>query len=142
AFENEFAAMVGAKHALACNSGTSALQMAYQALLEPGDEILVPAFTFYATASMAVAVGALPVFCDIDPETLTIDIADAEQRISPRTRAIAPVHLFGNPANILAVQSLAQRYRLAIIWDAAQAHGTLYDGRDIGALDDAACYSF
>lgn len=142
AFEAEFAIAVGARHALTANSGTSALQMAFQALLQPGDEVLVPAFTFFATASMVVAVGAFPVFCDVDPETLTIDVADAAARITSRTRAIAPVHLFGNPANVPAVVDLARQYDLSIIWDAAQAHGSRYDGRDVGSLANVVCYSF
>lgn len=142
AFEAEFAEMVGSRHALTASSGTSALQMAYAGLLEPGDEVLVPAFTFFATASMVEAVGAVPVFCDVDPRTLTLDVSDAERRVTPRTRAIAPVHLFGNPVDVSATRDLARRHDLAIIWDAAQAHGTLFEGRDIGGLDDAVCYSF
>ncbi|MGH2443086.1 MAG: DegT/DnrJ/EryC1/StrS family aminotransferase, partial [Chloroflexota bacterium] len=142
AFETEFAAMTGSRHALTANSGTSALQMAYQAVLESGDEILVPSFTFFATASMALAVGAVPVFCDVDPDTFTIDVADAERRITARTRAIAPVHLFGNPAAVAAVQDLAKRHGLRVLWDAAQAHCTTYEGHDIGSLGDAVCYSF
>jgi perosamine synthetase len=142
AFETEFAAAVGAEHALAVNSGTAALQLAYQALLQPGDEVLVPTFTFFATASMVAAVGAIPVFCDIRPETLTVDVEDAARRITVRTRAIAPVHLFGNPVDVEAVQRLAQDHDLRIVWDAAQAHLTTFDGVDVGSYGDAVCYSF
>jgi perosamine synthetase len=142
AFEEEFARTVGAKHALAVNSGTAALHVAYAALLDPGDEVLLPAFTFFATASMVVAAGGVPVFCDIDPQTLTIDPADAAGRVSERTRAIAPVHLFGNPADVSATQALAREHGLKIIWDAAQAHAATYAGQDIGSLDDVVCYSF
>jgi perosamine synthetase len=142
AFEAEFAAQVGTTHALTCNSGTAALQLAYQAFLRPGDEVLVPAFTFFATASMVAAIGAVPVFCDIDADTLCIDVLDAERRITARTRAIAPTHLFGNPANVSAVRDLARRCNLRIVWDAAQAHGATYDGQDVGSLDDVVCYSF
>jgi perosamine synthetase len=142
AFEEDFAAATGAESAIAVSSGTAALQIAYAALLAPGDEVLVPAFTFFATASMVAAVGAVPIFCDIHPETLTIDVADAARRITPRTRAIAPVHLFGNPADVAAVRALAEEGSLKVVWDAAQAHAATYDGRDIGSLGDVVCYSF
>ena len=141
-FEERFAAHVGARYAVSVSSGTAALHIAYTAILEPGDEVLVPAFTFIATASMVSMVGAKPVFCDVDPYTFTLDVDDARKRITSRTRAIAPVHLFGNPANIEAVQDLAREYGLKIVWDAAQAHGARYRGRDIGSFDDLVCYSF
>ena len=142
AFEEEFARSVGAAFALTASSGTAALHMAYAALLTPGDEVLVPSFTFFATASMVRAVGAVPVFCDIDPETLCIDADDAARRISARTRAIAPVHLFGNPADVPRLHQLAETHHLGLIWDAAQALGTLWQGKDVGGLDDVVCYSF
>ncbi|PZS09939.1 MAG: aminotransferase DegT, partial [Chloroflexi bacterium] len=123
AFEREFAEHVGARQALATISGTAALQMAYQAVLQPGDEVIVPSFTFFATASMAVAVGAVPVFCDVRADTLTLDLEDAARRVTEKTRAIAPVHLFGNPADVEAVEKLARERRLSVIWDASQAHG-------------------
>ncbi len=91
---------------------------------------------------MVSAVGARPVFCDVRPDTFTLDVEDARRRITPRTRAIAAVHLFGNPADVAAIQALAQEYGLTIIWDAAQAHGARYQGQDVGALDDLVCYSF
>lgn len=142
AFEEEFAQRVGAKHAIAVNSGTAALHTVYAALFAPGDEVLVPAFTFFATASMLLAVGAVPVFCDIDPETLQIDVSDARARITPRTRGIVPVHLFGNAADIPALLALALEHDFRIVWDAAQAHDTLYDQQPVGGLPDAVCYSF
>lgn len=142
AFEREFAASVRAKHALAVSSGTAALHIAYAALLNPGDEVLTPSFTFFATASMVAAVGATPVFCDVDPDTLTIDIEDAASRITPRTRAIAPVHLFGNPAAVDEILRFARAHNLAIVWDAAQAHGSRFGSADVGSFDDAVCYSF
>ncbi len=141
-FEEEFAAHVGARYAVSVNSGTAALHVAYAALLNPGDEVLVPTFTFIATASMLPMVGATPVFCDVDPRTFTIDVTDARRRITARTKAIAPVHLFGNPCDVEAIQNLAEEFDLKVIWDAAQAHGARYDGRDIGSLSDAVCYSF
>lgn len=142
AFEEEFAASVGSRYALAVSSGTAALHMAYAALLKPGDEVLVPAFTFFATASMVLAAGGVPVFCDVEPNTLTIDVQDAARQVTGRTRAIAPVHIFGNPVNVTAVQDFARAHGLAIVWDAAQAHGTRFGGVDIGSLGDAVCYSF
>ncbi len=141
-FEEKFAEHVGARYAVSVSSGTAALHIAYAAVLEPGDEVLVPAFTFIATASMVSMVGAKPIFCDVDAQTFTIDVDDARKRITPRTRAIAPVHLFGNPANVEDIQALAQEYGLTIIWDAAQAHGARYNGQDIGSFDDLVCYSF
>ena len=142
AFEAEFARAAGARHAIAVNSGTSALFLAYRALLKPGDEVIVPDFTFVATASMALAAGARPVFADVDAETFNLDPADVERRITPRTRAIAPVHLYGQPADIRALTRLARRHHLRIIWDAAQAHGATYAGLDIGSFPDVVCYSF
>ncbi len=141
-FEARFAKSVGARHAVAVNSGTAALHLAYQALLKRGDEIIVPDFTFVATASMALAVGARPVFADVDPATYTLDPADAERRITEKTRALAPVHLYGHPADIDPLKRLARKYRLRIIWDAAQAHGAQWRGRDVGSFADVVCYSF
>ena len=142
AFEKEFAEKVGAKYAITCSSGSAALHLVFMAFLEPGDEVLVPSFTFIATASMVVMAGGKPVFCDIHPETFLIDLKDAERRITERTRAIAPVHLFGNPCDIEAVKAFADKYSLIIVWDAAQAHGAWYKGRDVGSFRDFVCYSF
>jgi perosamine synthetase len=141
-FEQRFAQAVGAQFAVAVSSGTAALYLAYRALLKSGDEIIVPDFTFVATASMALAVGAKPVFADVDPETFTLDPADVEPRITRRTRALAPVHLYGHPAEIGSLARLARRHRLAVIWDAAQAHGARYRGRDVGSFKNVVCYSF
>lgn len=141
-FEEKFAEKVGAKYALTCSSGTAALHLAYMACLEPGDEVIVPSFTFIATASMVTMMGARPVLCDVDPQTWVIDLKDAEARITAKTKAIAPVHIFGNACDVEGVQRLAEKYKLYIIWDAAQAHGTTFKGRDIGCLDDLVCYSF
>lgn len=141
-FEEAFAARVGANHAVSVNSGTAALHVAYAALLRPEDEVLVPTFTFIATASMVVMAGARPVFCDVDPKTFTLDVGDARKRITKHTRAIAPVHLFGNPSDVDGVRSLADEYGLLVIWDAAQAAGTEFGGRDVGSEQVAVCYSF
>ena len=142
AFEKEFAEKVGAKYAITCSSGSAALHLAFMAFLEPGDEVLVPSFTFIATASMVVMAGGKPVFCDIDPETFLINLKDAERKITERTKAIAPVHLFGNPCDIEAIQKFAEKHNLIVVWDAAQAHGAKFKGKDIGSFDDFVCYSF
>lgn len=142
AFEAAFAEQVGARFAVACASGSAGLHMTYLAMLQPGDEVLVPAFTFIASASMASLAGVKPVFCDIDPETLLLDLADAEARLSERTRAVCAVHLFGNPCDTQALREFAQRHELALIWDAAQAHGAVFRGQDVGSEPDAVIYSF
>lgn len=142
AFEAAFAAKVGARHAITCANGSAALHLVYMADFVPGDEVLVPSFTFIATASMAAVCGVKPIICDVDPDTFLIDLADAARRITPRTKAISPVHLFGNPCDVERVREFATRHRLKIIWDAAQAHGATSGGKDIGGLDDYVCYSF
>lgn len=141
-FEERFAAEAGARYAVSASSGTAALHLAYAALLEPGDEVLVPAFTFIATASMVVMAGAIPVFCDVDPRTFTLDVEDARRRITRRTRAIAPVHLFGNPADVSAVHDLASAHGLRIVWDAAHALGARYRGHGLGEFGNVVCFSF
>ena len=141
-FEKRFARTVGARFAVAVSSGTSALFLAYRALLKPGDEVIVPDFTFAATATMVVAVGAKLVFADVDPETFTLSPSDAEKRITCRTKALAPVHLFGQVADVTGLLRIAQRHHLRIIWDAAQAHGARFHGRDVGSFPDVVCYSF
>lgn len=142
AFEQEFAEKVGAKYAVTNANGSAALHLAYMAILEPGDEVLVPSFTFIATGSMVKMAGGKPVLCDVDPDTFLIDLIDAERRLSSRTKAIAPVHLFGNSCDMEAVQDFARRHGLIIVWDAAQAHGAQYKGRDVGSFGDFVCYSF
>ncbi len=142
AFETEFAEHVGAAHAMTSSSGSAALHLPYLALLEPGDEVLCPSFTFIATASMVSYSGGKPVFVDVDPETFLIDLEDAEAKITPKTKAIAPVHLFGNPCDRTAVEAFAKKHDLKIVWDAAQAHGAAYEGVDVGAWGDVVCYSF
>jgi perosamine synthetase len=141
-FERRFAQATEAPHAAACANGTCALQLAYEPLIQPGDEVLVPAWTYIATVSMVVARGATPVFCDVDPETFNLDAADAARRVTPRTKAIAATHLYGNPADIGAIESLAKTHGLRVIYDAAQAHLATYNGRGLGAFGDAVTYSF
>lgn len=142
AFETEFAERVGVKHAVAVSSGTAALHLAYMALLEDGHEVLVPAMSHVSTASMVVLSGATPIFCDLDPETFTLDVTDARERLSGNTTAIAPVHLFGGAADVPAIRDLAEDNGLRVVWDASQAHGTTYGGRDVGGFPDLATYSF
>ena len=141
-FEDEFRDYVGAKYAYACNNGTSALHLAYLSTLNKGDEVIVPSFTFLATASMVYYSMAKPVFADVDPETFVIDVEDVKEKITTKTKAIVPVHLFGNAADIHALQNLCNDHRLTLIHDSAQAHGTRYDGKDIGSIGDLGCYSF
>jgi dTDP-4-amino-4,6-dideoxygalactose transaminase len=140
-FEEAFAARVGAKHAVAVSSGTAALHLSYLALFGPGDEVIVPAFTFVATASMLVAMGATPVFADVDPRTFTLSVEDARTRISERTRGIVGVHLFGNACDVDGINGLAADHGLVTVWDAAQALGTEFAGREVGAYGQAVCYS-
>ncbi len=141
-FEARFAQAVGSRYAVAVNSGTAALYLAFRSLLKPGDEAIVPDFTFVATASMVLAAGGTPVLADVDPETFTLNPADVERRITRRTRLIVPVHLFGHPADIRSLTRLARRHGLQLVWDAAQAHGAHFDGRDVGWFPDVVCYSF
>ena len=141
-FEENFRDEVGSKYAYAVNSGTAALHIAYLTFLKPGDEVIVPSFTFIATASTVFYSQGKPVFADIDPETFLIDPEDVKEKITQKTRAISPVHLFGSAANMFALQDLAVDHDLIIVNDSAQAHGTESKGKDIGSLDDINCYSF
>ena len=142
AFEHEFAQKVGANHAVASANGTAALHLAFMAFLRPGDEVLVPSFTFIATGSMVTMAGGKPVFCDVNSGTFLIDLAEAEGKVTSRTRAIAPVHLFGNVCEMEDIQRFAKKHDLVIVWDAAQAHGATFKDRDVGGFADFVCYSF
>ncbi|MFC1846259.1 DegT/DnrJ/EryC1/StrS family aminotransferase [Chloroflexota bacterium] len=141
-FEKAFANKMGAKHAIAVSSGTAALHIAYLSVLEEGDEVLVPSFSHISTASMVCFSRCKPVFCDISPDTYSINIDDAKKRITNKTKAIAPVHIFGNACDIDGIMDFAKDHSLLSIWDASQAHGTMYKGKDIGSFDDIVCYSF
>lgn len=144
--EQRFAKISEAKHALTCANGTCALQLAYEPLFQPGDEVLVPAWTYIATASMLVARGCQPVFCDVHEDTFQIDVKDAARRITPRTRGIACTHLYGMPVDVHAVQKLAAEHNLKVVYDAAQAHLSTIEHNakqtGIGAFGDAVTYSF
>jgi perosamine synthetase len=142
AFEREFAEKVGARYAVTSANGSAALHLAYMTFLSPEDEVLVPSFTFIATGSMVSMCGGKPVLCDIHPETFLIDLKDAEARITSKTRAIAPVHLFGNPCDVDTVTAFAKEHSLIIVWDAAQAHGAAFKEQDVGSFDHFTCYSF
>jgi dTDP-4-amino-4,6-dideoxygalactose transaminase len=142
-FEQAVAAYLSVGHAVGVNSGTSALHLALIAAgIGRGDEVLVPAMTFVATVWPVLYVGAVPVLCDVDPATGNIDVADAERRIGPGVKAIIPVHLYGQPAEMAAVSALAQRHGLAVVEDAAQAIGARFDGVPVGCLGKLGCFSF
>lgn len=143
AFEDEFASYSGARYGVAVNSGTSALHLALIAAgVGPGDEVITVPFTFVATAAAVGYTGAKPVFVDVDPETYCMDAARIEQSITPRTKAILPVHLYGQAANMDAICAIARRYGLPVIEDAAQAHGAEYQGRRCGSIGEMGCFSF
>jgi dTDP-4-amino-4,6-dideoxygalactose transaminase len=143
AFEAEFAAFCGAAHAVSCGSGTEALHLGLKALgIGPGDEVIMPAMTFVATALAITMCGGRPVLVDVDPGTALIDPAAIERAITPETRAILPVHLFGQCADMAAINALARRHGLKVIEDAAQAHGALCNGARAGILGDVGCFSF
>src|ERR1700687_5200792 len=134
-FEKQFAAYVGSKHAVAVNSCTAALQLALDAIgLQPGDEVLVPSFTFTATAEVVTYFGARPVLCDSVPGGFNIDPEDAERRITERTRAIIPVHIAGEPCQMERLQELALRLGLHVIEDAAHALPASYRGQRVGTI--------
>ena len=142
-FEKRFAAYHGVKHAIATNCGTSALTLAlYSAGIGFGDEVIVPPYTFIASASSILQCNAVPVFSDIDPDTLTIDPAKVEEKISSRTKAIMPVHLYGQPCDMDPLNEVARRHGLLIVEDCAQAHSAAYRGRLVGTMGDAGCFSF
>ncbi|MCC6586640.1 MAG: DegT/DnrJ/EryC1/StrS family aminotransferase [Bryobacterales bacterium] len=143
AFEEEFAAFSGAKYGIAVNSGTSALHLALLAAgVGPGDEVITVPCTFVATVAAVGYTGAKPVFVDVDPVTYTMDPSKIEAAITPRTKAIVPVHLYGNPADMDPILEIARRRGLLVIEDAAQAHGAEYKGRRCGSMGDLGCFSF
>lgn len=142
-FENEFAACCGAAEAIAVNSGTSALHLAMLAAgIGPGDEVITVPFTFVATVAAIRYTGARPVFVDVDTESYTMDVSRLERALSRRTRAILPVHLYGQPADMQPILEIAHRRDLVVIEDAAQAHGARYRNKPVGSLGDMGCFSF
>ncbi len=142
-FENEFAQYIGVKHCIGCANGTDAIELALEVLeIGQGDEVLLPVHSWVSTASAVVRVGAKPVFIDTLQEEYTINPALLEEAITPKTKAILPVHLYGHPCNMSEIMAIARKHKLLVIEDCAQAHGAEYDGKKVGSFGDAACFSF
>lgn len=142
-FESKLAAHCGAGYAIGVNSGTDALILALKALeIKTGDEVITTPFTFFATAEAISSTGATPVFADINPATFNIDADKIEEKINPKTKAIMPVHLFGQPAEIEKIMNIARAHKLAVIEDAAQAIGAERKNKKIGSIGDFTCFSF
>ena len=142
-FEDDFAAYCGTSHAVAVNSGTSALHVALLAAgVGGGDEVITVPFTFVATVAAIEYAGATPVFVDVEPQYFTMDPSALERAITRRTRAVVPVHLFGQPAAMECIMDIARRHNLTVIEDACQAHGAELNGRRVGAIGDIGCFSF
>ena len=141
-FEQRFVRLTNTRYALAMNSGTAALHSAYFAVgVKPGTEVIVPGYTFFASASPILQCGGRPVFCDVDPRTLLADPDDVERRVTPLTRAICVVHLWGNPAPLDRFVDIARRHGLALIEDCSHAHGASYRDRPVGSWGDVGCFS-
>lgn len=142
-FEKRFAEVAGTKHVIATNNGTTGLHLALAALgVGPGDEVIVPSLTYVASANAVRYCGAVPVLADVDATTMAIDPADAARRITPRTKAIMPVHLYGHPADMTALKRLADEHGLALVEDAAEAHTATWEGRPVGSLGTVGVFSF
>jgi len=142
-FEEKFASYIGTKHAIATNSGTSALHISLAAAgIGPGDEVIVPPLTFFATIEAVLHQNAIPIFADIDHEIFNLDPIDVARHITNRTKAVIPVHLYGHPAEMDPLMDLAQDHNLTVIEDAAQAHGAEYKGKKVGGIGHAGCWSF
>jgi dTDP-4-amino-4,6-dideoxygalactose transaminase len=142
-FEAQFAQYLGCEQVISCNSGTDALHLALRALrIGPGDEVITTPFTFIATTEAIGIVGATPVFVDVDLNTYNIDTDLIESRITERTKAILPVHLYGSPCNMTAIMAIAHKYNLKVIEDCAQATGAVWEGKKVGTIGDVGCFSF
>jgi len=142
-FEDKWADYIGVEHAIAVANGTTAIQLSLNALgLEPGDEVIVPSLTFGSTATAVVHQGGVPVFADIDRDLYTLDHRDLERCVSERTAAIIPVHLYGQPAEMDKIRTFADDRDIAVVEDAAQAHGAAYRGDRVGSIGDVGCFSF
>lgn len=142
-FEKEFAAYCDSKYAIGVNSGTDALYLALAAFnIGVGDEVILPSFTFIATALCVSYTGAKPVFADIERETYNIDPESFKRAITPRTKAVIPVHIYGQSANMKEIVDISRKHNIKVIEDACQAHGATYNGKKTGALGDVACFSF
>ncbi len=142
-FEQQFGAYIGVSECVACNSGTDALYLALRSLqIGPGDEVITTSFTFIATAEVITAVGATPVFVDIDSQTFNLDVTKLEAAITSKTKAILPVHLFGHPADMTAIMAIAQSHSLPVVEDCAQATGAEWAGKKVGSIGHIGCFSF
>jgi len=142
-FEKNFSEYIKTQHAVATSSGTAALHMALIACgVKPGDEVIVPALTFFATVESVLHQGAIPVFADLDPKTYCIDPKDMEKKITNKTKAIIPVHFFGEPAEIEEIVEISHRHNLHVVEDCAQAHGAEFRSKKVGSFGDANCWSF
>lgn len=143
AFEERLGEMLGGRHVVAVSSGTAAMHLALDALeIGAGDEVIVPSFTFCGAVQAIIAVGARPVFCEIEPESLNVDVFDAARCVTPRTRAILPVHFCGNPCDMDALLEFARVHGIRVVEDAAHAFGSRYRGAMIGGFGDTTCFSF
>ena len=142
-FEQEYAEYCGSNYAVGCGNGLDSITIALSSFgIGAGDEVIVPAYTFIATAIAVERTGATPVFVDVEKDTSLIDTSLIEKAITSRTKAIIPVHLYGQPVDIQTIQNIADKYNLLVIYDAAQAHGAKYQGKNIGSFGDATCFSF
>lgn len=142
-FESEFSFFSGAKHAIAVTNGSCALHVALVGMgIGPGDEVIVPSFTMIASAFAVMQTGAVPIFCEIDERTWNIDVNSIEERITTRTKAIMPVHIFGSPCDLLEIEKIAKKHNLKIIQDSAESHGAKVGGNKIDEYGDASAYSF
>lgn len=142
-FEQKFAEFCGARYAVACTNGTDAISIALQAMnIGCGDEIIIPPYTFIATALAVLVVNAIPVFADIDPNTCNLDPDSVEKAVTPKTKAIIPVHIAGNPADMDRINEIARKHNLAVLEDCAQAHAAEWKGRRVGNLGGAGTFSF
>ncbi len=142
-FESKFAEFCGSKYAVACSNGTTALHLAIECLdIGPGDEVIMPTFTYIATANAVAYSGAKPVFVDVEPHTWNIDPDKIEDAITPRTKAILPVHIYGLPANMDNIIDIAKKYNLYVIEDAAEAHGAKWGDKSVGAIGNIGSFSF
>ncbi|MBR8835670.1 MAG: DegT/DnrJ/EryC1/StrS family aminotransferase [Stigonema ocellatum SAG 48.90 = DSM 106950] len=142
-FEAQFAQYLGCDQVVSCNSGTDALHLALRALnIGPGDEVITVPFTFIATTEAIGIVGATPVFVDVDLNTYNIDVNLIEEKITERTKAILPVHLYGRPCDMTAIMAIARKYNLKVVEDCAQATGAMWSGKKVGTIGDVGCFSF
>ncbi len=141
-FEARFTKYIGVKYGACLSNGTSCLQSALFGVgVGPGDEVIVPSFTFWASAAPIIAANGVPVFCEVDPDTHCIDPADVEKRITPKTKAIMVVHVWGTPCDMDAIMAIAKKHDLRVIEDCSHAHGAMYKGKKVGSIGDVGCFS-